>query len=141
MSADIAETLEVGMRILCPLMEAHGFKQSNQESGKGSGGAYASAEWIRGNRKLEIHFRHTLGLVRYHVGEVSLSHEEYMWAVTGERWSTQYPGFSDDPVDGFRHFAADLSRHGSSFLADPDDNFVADAKRVALFKLNTSRLP
>src|SRR5208283_2251673 len=54
---------------------------------------------FRVDRSLELHFRHSLGLVTYRVGRISLAHEDYMWAVVGQRSATHYPGFSTDPLD------------------------------------------
>ena len=88
-----------------------------------------------------MHFRQSLGLVTYHLGETSLSHEDYMWAVSGRRWSTEYPGFSIDPLDGFRHLRADLEKHGSSFLTGSDQDFLDDVGRATLLKKSSPRLP
>ena len=141
MATNAVESFDAGMRVLGPLMEAHGFKRTAPLSGESSGGTYASAQWVRGDRVLDLHFRHSLGLVSYRVGDVSLSHEEYMWAVTGRKWSTEYPGFSDDPLDGFRHLRADLEKHGSSFLTGSDANFLFDVGRATLLKQTAPRLP
>ncbi len=140
MATDAVETLESGMLILAPLMEHHGFKRSETGRSKGSGGGSAFASWIRGDRRLELHFRYSLGLVTYSVGPVSLSHEDYMWAHTGKRWATQYPGFSDDPVDAFRDLRADLEKNASSFLSGPDDHFFREVRRAANLREGSPRL-
>jgi hypothetical protein len=57
-----------------------------------------------------------------------------MWAVTGRKWSTEYPGFSDDPLDGFRHLRADLEKHGSSFLTGSDADLLFEVRRSTLFE-------
>jgi hypothetical protein len=77
---------------------------------------------VNGERKLELHFRYTLGLVTYHLGAVSVPHEEFMRAVqaAGDR---RYPGFSDDPLQAFRDLAHDLGRHGQAFLSGSDAQF------------------
>jgi hypothetical protein len=76
--------------------------------GKSSGGNYAWGEFVRGDRKLEIHVRGNLGLVRYHVGAESASHESYMREL-GVRERCHYPGFSEDPRDAFQGLAHDLA--------------------------------
>lgn len=83
------------------------------------GGSFASGEFRRGDRRLELHFRPELGLVRYHFGEESLSHQELVRGVRAlDRISeeAEYPGFSNDPMAGFRHLRHDLDRFGGIFL-------------------------
>ncbi|HJX16012.1 MAG TPA: hypothetical protein VJ386_09780 [Candidatus Deferrimicrobiaceae bacterium] len=94
--------------------------------GRSSGGESASGEYRRGNRRLELHFRWSLGLVTYHVGDISLSHEEYIRAVHGVvkiQGKNAYPGFSQDPLDGFRHLREDLERFGDVVVKGSDDEF------------------
>jgi len=88
-----------------------------------------------------VHFRYSLGLVTYHVGNVSLSHEDYMWSVIGERGASHYPGFSKNPLDGFRDLRRDLEEHGAAFLAGTDADFLKCAQDAALRKNSGSRLP
>lgn len=90
----------------------------------GSGGEFGETAYTRENRRLELHFRYSLGLVVYHVGTVSLPHEDYMRAVLGRGGANQYPGFSEDPLDGFRHLRHDLARYWSEFLTGSELDFV-----------------
>src|SRR5437868_689109 len=89
-----------GCKILDAVMKPHGFNFVGGLTGKGSGGYFASGEYVRGDRRLELHFRYSLGLVTYHIGELSLTHDEYMRALLGKDGGNKYPGFSDDPLDG-----------------------------------------
>lgn len=82
------------------------------EVGRGSGGEFAYGEYARGDRRLELHFRYSLGLVTYHTGSNTLSHEAYMKALGAGSTEAQYPRYSDDLLDGFRHLAA-----GDDFLS------------------------
>ena len=50
--------------------------------------------------------------------------------VVGAKGSNQYPGFSSDPIDGFRHLAHDLGKFCQSFLAGPDEEFNGLASRA-----------
>lgn len=68
--------------------------------------------------------RHALGEVRYRVDAATLLHEDFARAGVG-RGQARYPGFSDDPLDGFRDLATDLVRFGSVFLADTTGEFAA----------------
>jgi hypothetical protein len=52
-----------------------------------------------------------------------LSHEDYMRVAAG-RGKHRYPGFSDDPLDGFRDLAADLAGFGAVFLSGDSTAFV-----------------
>jgi hypothetical protein len=118
-SPSAAERLERGVAQLAEVLGPAGFQFVETEEDVGSGGAYASGEFRRGDRRLELHFRSSLGLVRYHFGEESLSHQELVRGVRAlERISEEgeYPGFSDDPMAGFHHLRHDLDRFGGVFL-------------------------
>src|SRR5712664_77808 len=78
----------------------------------------------RANRSLEFSVRHALGEVRYRVVAATLLHEDFARAAVG-RGQARYPGFSDDPLDGFRDLATDLVRFGSVFLAGTTAEFAA----------------
>ncbi len=106
--------------ILQELMSSHGFTYFPGSAGTGSGGTFAVGEFRRGDRRLELHFRRSLGLVSYHLGNLSLPHEEYMWAALGRRGRTHYTGFSDDPLAGFRQLLEDLKDYCAAFLSGSD---------------------
>jgi hypothetical protein len=102
------EALINGAQILQQSLGPYGFQFQFREDGKGSGGAFAWGEFIRGERKIELHFRFTLGMVRYHIDDQSASHESYMRELNV--WSQcHYPGFSEDAADGFRELTHDLA--------------------------------
>jgi hypothetical protein len=140
--ADPESLLAFGREVLDPVLEAAGFRFLAGDAGRGSGGHYTRADYTRGSRRLELHYRRSLGLVRYHVGHVSLAHREYVDAVAGSRAPREYPGFSDDPRDGFRHLRADLERYGSAFLEGSDEDFrrlvesSAMSRRGGISRLN-----
>ena len=85
-------------------------------AGASSGGDFASGEYSRADRRLELHFRSSLGLVTYHIGRISLAHEDLM-TYTGHRRDARYPGLSTDPLEAFRHFASDLECFSSDFIS------------------------
>jgi hypothetical protein len=105
-----------------------GFVFSPGHTGTGSGGAFAAGEYRRDDRRLELHVRASLGLVRYHVGADSLSHEDFVRAV---RFTTNiaeeplYPGFSSDPLKAFQHLRVDIGRFGAAFLSGSSDELRA----------------
>jgi hypothetical protein len=122
------DVLTAGARELDKVLRFQGFAFRITDEGRGSGGLYASGEYRRSNRWLELHFRWSLGLVAYHVGSLSLAHSEYVRAVqaaAGTSTKAAYPGFSDDPLDGFRHLAYDLEQFGRVFCAGSEAEFEA----------------
>jgi hypothetical protein len=58
-----AEILREGAAILAPVLEPHGFRFVLETEGRGSGGHFAAGAFVRGDRRLELHYRHALGLV------------------------------------------------------------------------------
>ena len=102
------EALMNGIRVVERLLGSYGFQFQFREEGKGSGGAFAWGEFIRADRKLELHFRFTLGMVRYCVADQSASHEPYMQEL-GVWNQCHYPGFSEDSIVAFDHLAHDLA--------------------------------
>lgn len=119
------ETLAVGRGVIEAVLAPYGFVWVPGSTGHGSGGDFASGEFVRDRRRLQLHFRHSLGMVTYHLGERSLDHAAYMRAVLGADGGSQYPGFSDDPIDAFRHLAHDLAQFCGSFLGESDAPFEA----------------
>ncbi len=122
------------MAELAEVLGPAGFEFVQTEDGDGSGGPFASGEFLRGDRRLELHVRSSLGLVRYHFGEESLSHEDLVRGVRAlEAISTegQYPGFSNDPMAGFRHLRNDIDRFGAIFLRGGAKAFRALKKWVS----------
>lgn len=122
MESKASKILRKGRQLLDPIMEKHGFHWEPGKAVKGSGGYADSGQYVKGNRKLELHFRYSLGLVTYHIGNKSLSHESYMQYSVG-KGKAQYPGFSSDPLDGFRHLAHDLQKYGDDFLSGSGEKF------------------
>lgn len=130
------EILRKGAIELEPALGPEGFEFVQTGSGRGSGGDFAIGIFRRGDRKLELHFRYSLGLVAYHVGSEELSHLEFIRAVRATQAiqdSSDYPGFSSDPLDGFRHLRADIVRFGGVFTRGSSAEFAA---LVAWVRLN-----
>jgi len=110
------EILRAGREILDPVMLENGFVFEAGPSGPSSGGQFASGVYVNANRRLEIHYRWSLGLVTYHFGKTSIDHESYMRAQLGADGGNRYPGFSDDPLSAFHDLAYDLRNFSSAFL-------------------------
>ena len=141
MASEPQLVLEAGVELLDDLMRSHGFVYTSTAAGVGSGGSFASGEFRRENRSLELHYRYSLGLVTYHVGNLALSHEDYMWSVLDGRWRSEYPGFPKEALDDFRHLRADLEHHCIDFLAGSDAIFELHVQRAEVLKKTTPRLP
>jgi len=122
---DPREVMITGAQVLQEVLNPHGFVFALEREGRSSGGHFASGKFTRGNRVLELHFRHSLGLVSYAVGPQRLEHADYVRAMraTGMTEEQVYPGFSDDPLGGFRHLKRDLVHFGSRFLNGTDAEF------------------
>lgn len=96
-----------GAHILESVLLPNGFQFHFRGEGKGSGGYFAWGEFVREDRRLELHFRRSLGFVRYHEGDQSASHEAYMREL-GVWGQCRYPGFSEDLEAPFHGLAHDL---------------------------------
>ena len=89
--------LRAGVSAITRVLEPHGFRFVFRKSGNSSGGPFASGEFVRGGRRLELHVRESLGLVRYHLGSHSASHEYYMKEL-GVWLRCEYPGFPNEQI-------------------------------------------
>jgi hypothetical protein len=113
-----AELLERGAAELAEVLGPAGF-EFIQAEGVDSAGPFANGEFFRGDRRLELQVRSAPGMVRYHFGEESLSHEDLVRGVRALEGITvegQYPGFSQDPMAAFRRLRHDLEHFGAIFL-------------------------
>ena len=135
------ETLQRGADLLGTLLLPIGFEFEFLGAGKGSGGAFAFGHFQRGKRRLEFHVRNALGLVRYHFGDRSMSHEDYMHAFLEKRHASNYPGFSGGPMDGFRDLLSDLANFGTDFLAGSDDRLLQRIEQANRLSQSSHGLP
>jgi hypothetical protein len=138
---DKVNMLQRGAELLASLLVPAGFTFEVLGSGKGSGGTFAFGQFHRGERRMEFHFRYTLGMVSYHLGSRSMSHEDYIHAVLGKRHASKYPGFSNQSMDGFRDLLSDLKEHGSDFLAGTDECLLQRIEQANLLARTRPRLP
>jgi len=108
-----------GIRVLEPFFAPRGFHFQFRGQGKGSGGEYAWGEYTRHDRRLQLHFRSTLGLVSYHISDLGASHETYMRQL-GVWEQCHFPGFSQSPLLSFANLTHDLS-FAEDFLSGSGD--------------------
>ncbi len=109
--------LDQGKEIVARILQPHGFSYRDLGQGCGSGGRFAAGVFEAGDRSLELHFRHSLGLVTYRLGALSLDHVTYM-RYLGVYGQNRYPGFSSDPLHAFHSLAYDLDHFCGDFLKD-----------------------
>jgi hypothetical protein len=65
--------------------------------------------------------------VTYRVGTASVRHEALM-KYAGHHADAEYPGYSTDPLDAFRHLASDLQRFGGDFICADGATIIAASK-------------
>jgi hypothetical protein len=125
-----------GSVILGQVLSPAGFTFQLINQGRGSGGAFATGRFTKGRQYLEFHFRHSLGLVVYGWDGETLPHVDYLrgLGVTGN-----YPGYSTDPLDGFRHLALDLAGPLAGFR--DGDHRGYDRARHAAAEEGARKLP
>lgn len=116
------------------MLELHGFCYVDGEAGIGSGGEYARGAFVRGDRRLEFGVRESLGEVVYYAAGTVVAHEFYMRGKLGRHAPNEYPGFSNDPIEEFRHLARDLEHYCAEFLTGSDCEFLAIAARAEAAK-------
>jgi hypothetical protein len=111
------DVLVEGTQFLDAVLQPCGFLFELKGEGGSCGGIYAWGEYLRNDRILELHFRHSLGLVRYHLGPHNVAHEAYMKEL-GVREQCRYPGFSSNPLDTFHGLVHDLQFAGDFLTGD-----------------------
>lgn len=133
---DAAAILTAGSVIVGEMLTPAGFTFHLTGTGHSSGGTFAAGRFTKGSQYLEFHFRHSLGLVVNCWGDATLSHADYL---LGLDTTGAYPGYSDDPLDGFRHLALDLAGPLCGFR-DGDREGYARARRTAA-EASVKKLP
>ena len=118
-----------GVEVVNPVMNSAGFRFSFEAQGRGSGGNFAWGRYLRGDRSLDLHFQHSLGLVQYHIGKDTIDHESYM-RFLGIYGQSEYPNFSTDPLDAFACLSRDLAKYCEDFLGGDGKQFREFAMRL-----------
>jgi hypothetical protein len=128
-----SKLLERGVAELAGTLGPAGFEFIQSDEGADARGPFATGEFLRGDRRLELHVRGSLTAALYHFGDESLPHEDLVRGVRAlEAISAepQYPGFSTDPMAGFRHLRHDIDLFGAIFLRGGKKAFRALKKWV-----------
>jgi len=127
---DIIAILDAGSKIVGVVIEPHGFVWTLGKTHQGHPGNAARGAFVKGDRQLELGFRWSLGPVTYRIGTVSVIHEALM-KYAGHYAEAEYPGFSTDPFDAFRHLAGDLKKFGGDFMFGDGETIIAAGKAKA----------
>src|SRR4029077_5595125 len=121
-SPDVTATLDAGAKIIGAIIAPYGFLWTAGPTHRGHPGDSDSGNFTRGDRPLELHYRWSLSIVPYHLGDLALSHISYM-RHSGHKSDARYPGFSSDPLDAFRDLAYDLTHFSTDFLSGSGESF------------------
>jgi hypothetical protein len=133
---DPVAVMTAGSVILGHVLSAAGFTFQLTCTGQGSGGRFAVGRFTKGSQYVEFHFRYSLGLVVYGWGDATLAHADYL---RGLDLTGAYPGYSADPLDGFRHLALDLAGPLRGFING--DRIEYERVRSAAAEAPRRRLP
>jgi hypothetical protein len=128
--AEIIAILDAGSRIVGLVIEPHGFVWTLGRTHEGHPGHAARGAFVKGDRQLELGFRWSLGPVIYRLGTVSVNHEALI-KYAGHYSEAEYPGYSTDPLDAFRHLASDLRKFGDDFMFGDGATIIAASKAKA----------
>lgn len=118
--------MEHGNAILASVLVPAGFTLEEMTAGRGSGGSFARSRWTKDSQAIELHVRAALGVVRYCWDQEAFDHKHLVEALAAR---AKYPGFSDDPLDGFRHLAQDLSESPLSQILKSNHHKALSAAR------------
>lgn len=127
--------LEAGNDILGTVLVPAEFSTVPSSTGSGSGGEFGVSRWVRSDQYIELHVRHALGIVVYGWADESFDHATVAAALSV---TTTYPGFSSDPLDGFRHLAQDLAGPLAAIVGPDSDQVL---RKVRDWRTASPRLP
>ena len=135
-----ARLAEGASRYLEPLLVPAGFTFRAEEEGPSSGGPFASGAYARGPRRLELHLRHRLGLIRLSHGKATLSLGAYLRAVGG--WDAAIlPGADGGSLDAFAALGGAIGKCCGDFVHMRTEEFARIAATAQRLEAKPRRLP
>jgi hypothetical protein len=120
---ELKQIVTKGCSFLDSFLKEKGFNLVLEDIDKGSGGLFLRCKFVKADRTLQMSYRYSLGEVIYKIGNHELEHSNYM-KFLGVKEKSKYPGFSDDPIDAFRHLAYDLKNFCADFIEGDGKNFM-----------------
>ena len=124
------QALLAGSSILEATLAPYGFAFVLRNEGRSFAGAFASGEFVRDDRRLELHYRGSLGQVQYHAAREKATHEAYMREL-GVWRKCKYPGFSSEFLEVFQALAHDLM-FTDDFLTGDASVLISAAARESI---------
>lgn len=131
MAFDPKEQLLAGVEILNPFMRSQGFRFALDRVGNASGGRVAVGAYARKERRLELHYRYGLGIVRYRIGTHALGHAVYIRLLGVSAESQWVRVAMDQTLEGFHRLLHDLRHFCDDFLAGSGEQFIMLAEQFA----------
>ncbi len=130
------QNLLEGIKILSTYLEPLGFQFKFLGKRQSSGGNFAFGEFVCGDRKIELHYRYSLGLVSYQVSSLILGHEHYI-DLLDKHGKNKYPNFSDESMEAFKCLKFDLENLLQDFAENNANIFREKAPtKIIEFKIN-----
>lgn len=123
MTDSAAAKLAAGLAHIEPVLEQHGFVHAGDEAGKGSGGPFASATFVKGDRQLHLWLRVDSLSVHYRLGDQELDHATLMRELLGPGGGNQFPAYAENADLAFAALRHDLERFCGDFLDGAGDDF------------------
>lgn len=133
LQVDPVAQLKAGLLILDPLLSINGFVHDSISHGKGSGGSFATVNYNKTGRCLELHYRYGLGIAKYYVNNAELHHVSYMKLLGVYRKSAFASTELVGDLQGFEQLKQDLVNFGVDFLEGDGKEFE---RLAALFAQN-----
>ena len=130
------QSLLEGVKILSTYLEPLGFQFKLNGTGNSSGGHFAHGNFYCGDREIMMHYRWSLGLVSYKVGNLVLGHEDYIDLID-KHGQNKYPNFSNESTDAFNCLRFDLENLLNDFTENNAIQFreKAPEKIMAINKI------
>lgn len=123
MTDSAAAKLAAGLTHIEPLLEQCGFMRAGNETGKGSGGPFATATFAKHDRHLHLWLRRDSLSVIYRLDGQELDHGTLMRELLGPGGPNQFPAYAEDADLAFTALRHDLERFCGDFLSGSGDEF------------------
>lgn len=123
MTDSAAAKLAAGLAHIAAVLEQHSFVRTGDDAGKGSGGPFATATFVKGDRQLHLWLRLDSLSVRYQLGDQELDHATLMRELLGPGGPNRFPAYAENAELAFAALRHDLERFCSDFLDGTGDEF------------------
>ncbi|MGE4428934.1 MAG: hypothetical protein AB7G37_20970 [Solirubrobacteraceae bacterium] len=118
------DILAAGLQTLAPALVPHGFEPTRPQSGRSSGGPFATASFVGDGRALHLSLRGTSLIVRYDLAGNELDHAAYMRALLGPAGKNAFPAYAADPAASFEALLSDLRQFATDFVSGTGHEYL-----------------